>query len=116
MKRLGADVVVDYSREGYDRDLGTYDAIFDASGKIDKRQAKKHVVENGAFSSVAGQGPASERKEDLMFLNELFEAGELQPVIDSVYSLDEIVEAHRYVDQGTKVGNVIVRIKEESIR
>lgn len=51
-----------------------------------------------------------------MFLNELFEAGELQPVIDSVYSLDEIVEAHRYVDQGTKVGNVIVRIMEESIR
>lgn len=116
VKRLGADVVVDYSREGYDRDLGTYDAVFDALGKIDKRLAKKHVAENGAFSSVAGQGPASERKEDLMFLNELFEAGELQPVIDSVYSLDEIVEAHRYVDQGTKVGNVVVKINEESIR
>ncbi|WP_214740559.1 MULTISPECIES: NAD(P)-dependent alcohol dehydrogenase [unclassified Exiguobacterium] len=116
VKRLGADVVVDYSREGYDRELGTYDAVFDASGKIDKRLAKTHVAENGAFSSVAGQGPASERKEDLKFLNELFEAGELQPVIDSVYSLDEIVEAHRYVDQGKKVGNVVVKINEESIR
>nr|WP_240542668.1 NAD(P)-dependent alcohol dehydrogenase [Exiguobacterium qingdaonense] len=110
VKRLGADVVVDYSREGYDRELGTYDAVFDASGKIDKRLAKKHVAENGAFSSVAGQGPASERKEDLMFLNELFEAGAIHPVIDSVYSLDEIVEAHRYVDQGKKKGNVIVAI------
>nr|WP_251130943.1 NAD(P)-dependent alcohol dehydrogenase [Exiguobacterium sp. s189] len=111
VKRLGADVVVDYSKEGYDRELGTYDAVFDASGKIDKRLAKTHVAKNGVFSSVAGQGPASERKEDLMFLNELFEAGELQPVIDSVYSLDEIVEAHRYVDQGKKIGNVIVTVK-----
>ena len=111
VKRLGADVVVDYSKEGYDRQLGTYDVVFDASGKIDKRVARKHVAKNGSFRSVAGQGPASERKEDLMFLNELFEAGELQPVIDSVYPLDEIVEAHRYVDQGRKVGNVIVTVK-----
>ncbi|MGE6491386.1 NAD(P)-dependent alcohol dehydrogenase [Exiguobacterium sp. NPDC077395] len=111
VKRLGADVVVDYSREGYDRELGTYDVVFDASGKIDKRLARKHVSGNGSFLSVAGQGPASERKEDLMFLNELFEAGELQPVIDSVYPLDEIVEAHRYVDQGKKIGNVIVTVK-----
>ncbi|WP_214783126.1 NAD(P)-dependent alcohol dehydrogenase [Exiguobacterium sp. s183] len=111
VKRLGADVVVDYSKEGYDRELGTYDVVFDASGKIDKRLARKHVAENGSFRSVAGQGPASERKEDLRFLNELFEAGELQPVIDSVYPLDEIVEAHRYVDQGRKVGNVIVTIE-----
>ena len=111
VKRLGADVVVDYSKESYDRELGTYDVVFDASGKIDKRLARKHVAENGSFRSVAGQGPASERKEDLMFLNELFEAGELQPVIDSVYSLDEIVEAHRYVDQGKKIGNVIVTIE-----
>lgn len=111
VKRLGADVVVDYSKEGYDRELGTYDVVFDASGKIDKRLARNHVAENGSFRSVAGQGPASERKEDLRFLNELFEAGELQPVIDSVYPLDEIVEAHRYVDQGKKVGNVIVTIE-----
>lgn len=111
VKRLGADVVLDYSKEGYNRELGTYDVVFDASGKIDKRLARNHVAENGSFRSVAGQGPASERKEDLMFLNELFEAGELQPVIDSVYPLDEIVEAHRYVDQGKKIGNVIVTVK-----
>ena len=111
VKRLGADVVVDYSKESYDRELGTYDVVFDASGKIDRRLARKHVAENGSFRSVAGQGPASERKEDLRFLNELFEAGALQPVIDSVYPLDEIVEAHRYVDQGKKIGNVIVTIE-----
>nr|WP_251129966.1 NAD(P)-dependent alcohol dehydrogenase [Exiguobacterium sp. s57] len=110
VKRLGADAVVDCTKEGYDLELDTYDAVFDASGKIDKRLAKAHVSENGAFSSVAGQGPASERKEDLMFLNELFESGALQPVIDSIYPLDEIVEAHRYVDQGKKVGNVIVTV------
>lgn len=113
VKRLGADVVVDYTKEGYDLELNTYDVVFDASGKIDKRLAKTHVAENGAFISVAGQGPASERKEDLMFLNELFESGALQPVIDSVYPLDEIVEAHRYVDQGKKVGNVIVTVNEK---
>ncbi|WP_214819852.1 MULTISPECIES: NAD(P)-dependent alcohol dehydrogenase [unclassified Exiguobacterium] len=111
VKRLGADVVIDYSKEGYDRELGTYDVVFDASGKIEKRLARKQVAENGSFRSVAGQGPASERKEDLMFLNELFESGALQPVIDSVYPLDEIVEAHRYVDRGKKVGNVIVTVK-----
>nr|WP_251126616.1 NAD(P)-dependent alcohol dehydrogenase [Exiguobacterium sp. s59] len=111
VKRLGADVVIDYLKEGYDRELGTYDVVFDASGKIEKRLARKHVAENGSFRSVAGQGPASERKEDLMFLNELFESGALQPVIDSVYPLDEIVEAHRYVDRGKKVGNVIVTVK-----
>ncbi|WP_321284608.1 NAD(P)-dependent alcohol dehydrogenase [Exiguobacterium profundum] len=113
VKRLGADVVVDYTKEGYDLELNTYDVVFDASGKIDKRLAKAHVRENGAFSSVAGQGPASERKEDLIFLNELFESGALQPVIDTVYQLDKIVEAHRYVDQGKKVGNVMVSINAE---
>lgn len=107
---LGADVVIDYTIDGYDEKLTTYDAVFDAAGKIDKRMARKHVAEHGKFSSVAGQGPASERKEDLTFLNDLFEAGRLKAVIDSVYPLEDIVAAHRYVDAGGKAGNVIVTV------
>lgn len=110
VRSLGADVVVDYTKPNYDEKLTTYDAVFDAAGKIDKRLARKHVAEHGKFSSVAGQGPASERKEDLTFLNDLFEAGRVKAVIDSVYPLEDIVAAHRYVDAGGKAGNVIVTV------
>lgn len=112
VKSLGADVLIDYTIDGYDEKLPTYDAVFDAAGNIDKRLARKHVAEHGKFSSVAGQGPASERKEDLGFLNELFEAGRLRAVIDSVYPLEDIVAAHRYVDAGGKAGNVIVTVTQ----
>lgn len=112
VRSLGADVVVDYTTPNYDAELTTYDAVFDAAGKIDKRMARTHVAEHGKFSSVAGQGPARERKEDLTFLNELFEAGRLKAVIDSVYSLEDIVAAHRYVDAGGKAGNVIVTVAQ----
>jgi len=57
-----------------------YDAVFDASGKINKTQAKRHVKQNGAFTSVAGQGVAKERKEDIHYLNKLFEAGRFRAV------------------------------------
>lgn len=112
VRSLGADVVVDYTKPNYDEKLTTYDAVFDAAGKIDKRLARKHVAEHGKFSSVAGQGPASERKEDLTFLNDLFEAGRVKAVIDSVYPLEDIVAAHRYVDAGGKAGNVIVTVTQ----
>lgn len=112
VRSLGADVVVDYTKAGYDKKLTTYVAVFDAAGKIDKRLARKHVAEHGKFSSVAGQGPASERKEDLTFLNDLFEAGRLKAVIDSVYPLEDIVAEHRYVDAGGKAGNVIVTVTQ----
>lgn len=112
VRNLGADVMIDYTIDGYDEKLTTYDAVFDAAGKIDKRMARKHVAAHGKFSSVAGQGPASERKEDLAFLNELFEAGRLKAVIDSVYPLEDIVAAHRYVDAGGKAGNVIVTVTQ----
>ncbi|UTT41613.1 NAD(P)-dependent alcohol dehydrogenase [Exiguobacterium aurantiacum] len=112
VKSLGADIVIDYTIDGYDEKLTTYDTVFDAAGNIDKRLARKHVAEHGKFSSVAGQGPASERKEDLTFLKELFEAGQLKAVIDSVYPLEDIVAAHRYVDAGGKAGNVIMTVAQ----
>lgn len=114
VKGLGADGVVDYTAEGYDAHLTTYDAVFDASGKIDKRTVRKHVGAKGAFRSVAGQGVARALKKDLILLNEWFETGKIKAVIDTVYSLEEIVAAHRYVDSGRKYGNVIVSVVEDS--
>ncbi|WP_215193012.1 NAD(P)-dependent alcohol dehydrogenase [Exiguobacterium sp. s95] len=111
---LGADGVVDYTAEGYDAHLTTYDTVFDASGKIDKRAARKHVGAKGAFRSVAGHGVARALKKDLILLNEWFETGKIKAVIDTVYSLEEIVVAHRYVDSGRKYGNVIVSVVEDS--
>ncbi|WP_047375619.1 NAD(P)-dependent alcohol dehydrogenase [Exiguobacterium sp. ZOR0005] len=110
VRSLGADVVVDYTTAGYDNNLTIYDAVFDAAGKIDKQMARKHIGEHGKFSSVAGQGVSSERKEDLTFLNELFDSGRVRAVIDSIYPLEDIVAAHRYVDAGGKAGNVIVTV------
>ncbi|WP_214811587.1 NAD(P)-dependent alcohol dehydrogenase [Exiguobacterium sp. s127] len=111
---LGADGVVDYTAEGHGAHLTTYDTVFDASGKIDKRAARKHVGAKGAFRSVAGHGVARALKKDLILLNEWFETGKIKAVIDTVYSLEEIVAAHRYVDSGRKYGNVIVSVVEDS--
>ena len=113
VKQLGADVVVDYTTDGYDTELTTYDAVFDASGKVDKRTARQHVKADGAFRSVAGQGVARALKDDLTRLNEWFEAGKIQSVIDTVYPLEDIVAAHRYVDSGQKHGNVIVSVADD---
>ena len=99
--------------DGYDTELTTYDAVFDASGKVEKRTARQHVKADGAFRSVAGQGVARALKEDLRLLNEWFEAGDLKAVIDKVYPLEEIVAAHRYVDSGRKHGNVIVSVVDD---
>lgn len=113
VRNLGADVVIDYKVEGYDNHLSTYDAVFDASGKVKKSAASKHAGKSSHFSSVAGQGVAKELKEDLILLNQMFETGDFKAVIDKVYPIDEIVEAHRYVDAGRKYGNVIVKVAEE---
>ncbi|WP_227397049.1 NAD(P)-dependent alcohol dehydrogenase [Jeotgalibacillus aurantiacus] len=113
VKSLGADAVIDYTKEGYDSELTTYDAVFDASGKINKQSARQHLNEQGLFSTVAGQGVATEFKEDLTLLNQMFEAGNLRAVIDSIYPMEEIVAAHRYVDADQKAGNVIVSVVHE---
>jgi NADPH:quinone reductase-like Zn-dependent oxidoreductase len=108
VKSLGADRVIDYTREDFTRRTERYDIVFDAVGKCPKSSRKKALVPNGTFVSVEGQGIAKERIEDLLYLKELFEAGKLKPVIDRRYPLEYVAEAHRYVDQGHKKGNVIV--------
>ena len=87
-----------------------YDIIFDAVGKCDKKKIKTLLSTGGVFKSVVGLDVASATKEQLLFLKKLFEAGKLKAVIDKTYSIDEVVEAHRYVDSGRKKGNVILKI------
>ena len=111
VKSLGADSVIDYTKEDLISRGDFYDFIFDAVGKNKssplKLQCKDVLSENGKYISVDDGTPKS-RVEYLVLLNELMEAGHFKAVIDKCYPLDEIVEAHRYVDKGRKRGNVVV--------
>jgi NADPH:quinone reductase-like Zn-dependent oxidoreductase len=103
---LGADKVIDYTQEDFTQSGETYDVIFDAVGKISSSRSKSSLKKNGIYLSV--KSPTSEKNEYLILLKELIEAGEIKPVIDRVYPFDQIVEAHRYVEQGHKKGNVAI--------
>lgn len=86
----------------------TYDVIFDAVGKSSRSQCEKALKRGGLLLSVAGS--ANIETDDLVVLKELIEAGKLKPVIDRVYPLEQIVEAHRYVGAGRKRGNVVITV------
>ncbi|MGO4547723.1 NAD(P)-dependent alcohol dehydrogenase [Paenibacillus sp. 2TAB23] len=109
-KSLGAERAIDYTTEDFTKKGEFYDLIFDAVGKLSKAAAKKALAPNGTYVTVEGQGMVKERVEDLLFIKELVEKGELKPVIDRRYSLAETAEAHRYVEQGRKKGNVVITI------
>ena len=137
VKSLGADKVIDYTKEDFTKSGETYDIIFDVvGGKISFSYCKDSLKENGYFLAVAGGlkeavqmqwtsvvgskkvifggGTASERKDYLLFLKELIEAGNLKAVIDRSYPLEEIVEAHRYVDSGRKFGCVVITVEHNN--
>jgi NADPH:quinone reductase-like Zn-dependent oxidoreductase len=108
VRSLGAARVIDYTKEDFTKSGETYDVIFDAVGKISSSSSKGSLKENGTYLSVAS--PTSEKTENLVFLKELIEAGEIRPVIDRRYPLEHIPEAHRYVDEGHKKGNVVITV------
>ena len=113
VKSLGADKVIDYTDDGSINKLEVYDYILDAAGKNKKSNlktaSKKALKENGKYISV-DDGLLELRSEYLIQLTELCEAGKIKAVTDSTYPLEQIVEAHRYVDQKHKKGNVVITI------
>lgn len=112
VKSLGADRVIDYQHEDFIEKEDRYDLIFDAVGKITKNQCKEALALNGRFVSVEGQGIAKVQTKDLLLLKKLMEEGQIKSVIDRCYSLEQIPEAHEYVETGRKIGNVAVVLKK----
>ncbi len=133
VKSLGADKVIDYTKEDFTQNSETYDIIFNTViGKTSFSDCRKSLKQKGFYLAVAGGlkelfqmvrtsimggkkvifggGLACERKENLLLIKELVEAGQLKPVIDRTYPLEQIVEAHRYVDKGHKKGNVVITV------
>jgi NADPH:quinone reductase-like Zn-dependent oxidoreductase len=135
VKSIGADFVVDYTKEDFTSSGKNYDIIFDTVGKLSFSKAKKALTKKGIFLeagiklsilptviwtsllrgrklkiAATGVRPPKERKKDLLLLKELIESKIIKPVIDRRYDLDEIVEAHKYVDKGHKRGNVVIKI------
>lgn len=135
VKSLGAAHVIDYTGEDFTENGKTYDIIFDTVGKRSFSACKCSLTDGGIYLSTvpspvmmlfalwpaasgrkkakflaAGLRPAGEKIKDLVFLTRLLEAGQIKPVIDRCYPLEQITEAHRYVEQGHKKGNVVIRV------
>lgn len=113
VRSLGAKRVIDYTREDFTQSGGTYDVIFDAVDKLSPARGKRALKKAGVYLNVSkDSGSAGDLKtEDLLFLKERIEAGELRAVIDRQYPLEQIVEAHRYVERGHKKGNVVISVR-----
>jgi len=130
VKELGADMLIDYRTEDFTQNEQTYDAIFDAVGKLSLFGSMKSLKDRGVlldavhmmrrsiqakFATMRSNkrilgGTATGFVEDLVFMKELVEAGKIKPIIDRRYPLDEIADAHRYVETGRKKGNVVVTV------
>jgi NADPH:quinone reductase-like Zn-dependent oxidoreductase len=129
VRSLGADHVVDYTREDWGAD-GPFDVIFDAVGKLSFLRTRRHLARGGAFLPTDGVAnlllalptkrasrrvrinlPPRYRKEHVELAKRLLEEGRYRPVVDRTYGLDEIVEAVRYVETGQKTGNVVLTLR-----
>jgi NADPH:quinone reductase-like Zn-dependent oxidoreductase len=130
VRSLGADEVIDYLQEDFTKNGETYDIIFDAVGKQSFRRCKRSLKPAGVYLPTDGlrnvllwllhkrfgdkkvvfELPPRMRKEDVLFLKRLIDAGEYRAVIDRAYPLEDAIEAHRYVDTHQKVGNVVLTL------
>jgi len=131
VKSLGADKVIDYTKEDLSKELNTYDLIFDTVGKTTFTICKKALKKNGVYLTAACDLPilfqmfwtstfsrkklktgiTSASKQDLLFLKDLIEQGKLVSTIDKRYRLEQISEAHRYVEKGHKKGMVVLTLE-----
>lgn len=134
VRYLGANHVIDYTKEDFTENGQTYDIIVDTVGTAPFSRSKDSLKEGGRLLLVLGglpdmlqipwvsmtsskkiiAGPAAERAEDLRFLAKLAEAGEFKPVIDRRYPFEQIAEAHSYVDTGRKKGNVVITLEQKN--
>ncbi len=110
VQSLGTDKVIDYMKEDFTKQGENYDIIFDAVGKYKKSLCTDALMPNGKYVSVNGM-MAKVSKEDMNLLKQLVETEKLKPVIDRTYRLEEVAEAHTYVEMGHKKGNVSITLK-----
>jgi NADPH:quinone reductase-like Zn-dependent oxidoreductase len=125
VRSLGADRVIDYTGEDFTQSGETYDVIFDVVGKLSFSRCERGLKEDGTYlvtvptpgamrnSDRITLGDAAPSVDNLLFLKELIEAGELRTVIDRRYPLDQIVEAFRYVERGHKRGQVVIIVNHK---
>lgn len=111
VKSLGADKLIDYTQKDFTKSGEDYDIIFDAVGKISPSKRKKSLAKSGVYIDILAMSNNHKLKvEDLHIIKELCETGKLRSVIDKCYPMEEIVDAHRYVDKGHKKGNVVITL------
>jgi NADPH:quinone reductase-like Zn-dependent oxidoreductase len=110
VQSLGAGQVIDYTRQDFSQNGPIYDVVFDAVGKLSPTQGKKALKPGGVYINVHVDSDGGNALANLILLKKIIEAGHLKPVIDRVYPFEQIVEAHRYVEQGHKKGNVVIQV------
>lgn len=136
VEALGAEHVIDYARQDFCKSGETYDIVFDSVGKISYSHSKQSLTPKGIFleagfsmgfltkalwtsmrdgkkarTAAAGLRKPEERMKDLELLKELIKSGQIKPVVDRTYPLDQIAEAHRYIELGHKKGNEALTIR-----
>jgi len=134
LRSIGADHVIDYIQEDFTKNGETYNVIFDVVGKSSFSRSVRSLKQNGRYllanprllpmvrglwTSMTSNKKvifefASYKSEDLIFLKELIEAGKIKSVIDRRYPLEQVAEAHRYVDKGHKKGNVVITLEHNN--